>query len=171
MATFSLKKSNLLITTGTAGPAASTSRGLFHYNIGIKTKSHSRKINFNVFSFLHKLFVYTKFQAVNIKCVIRIFWLVQSHGKRRATSAAGIKKNPYGGWFLALKIIFYLRFCRISNYNHLKISLFIYLFFKPISHLIVLILITHWWHVNVMIIYFPTITSALFLKFGPYSLL
>lgn len=91
-------------------------------------KSHPGKVDFNNFGFFHKLFVNNKFKPFNIKGIICIFWLVQSHSKRWAASATGIEKNSYGSRFFPLKIVIDLRFGRICQVNHFITLLIGYLF-------------------------------------------
>jgi len=45
----------------------------------IKAKAHTVEINFNRLCFFHELFVYYKFNTFNVKKVVAVFRLIQSH--------------------------------------------------------------------------------------------
>lgn len=72
-----LKRSVAAGTTGTAGTAS----GLSKVYIGIKAESHPCKIDLNNLGFFHKFFVNNELKPFNIKRIICIFRLIQSHGK------------------------------------------------------------------------------------------
>lgn len=115
---FSKNQNRQSVTTGAAGTAAAAAR-CPKIHIGIQGEPHACEINLYAFSLLHKLFVHNKFMSFHIKGIIRVFRLIQSHGKGRSPSAAGIEKNPDRGGFLPLKIVINLRFGRICQFNHL----------------------------------------------------
>jgi hypothetical protein len=106
-----------LVSAG-AGRTATGASTLSQIDIGVEMETHPGEINFDIFGFFHKLFINNKFMSFNIKCIVCIFGLIQSHGKRRAASAAGVEKNPDGSGFSSLEIIIDLRFCRIRQFNH-----------------------------------------------------
>ena len=84
---------------------------------------HPGKIDFNGAGLRHKLFVYDKFKTLYFEVIIAFFRLIQSHGKGRTASAAGVQKNPNGSRLFPLKIVIDLRFRSISQLNHLTLSL------------------------------------------------
>ncbi len=105
------------LAAGAAGaPAAAAALPKIH--IGVKVKSHTGEVNLDFFSFCHKVFIDNKLKSFNFKRIICIFKLIQSHCKRWAASAAGVKKNSNGGRFFPLEVIVDLRFSRISQFNH-----------------------------------------------------
>lgn len=68
------------VAAGAAGSTTSAS-GLSKVHIGIKAESHPGKVDFNNLGFFHEFFVNNELKPFNIKRIICIFWLIQSHGK------------------------------------------------------------------------------------------
>lgn len=106
------------VSAGATGTAAATAR-CSQVHIGIQVKTHTCKIYLNTFSLFHEIFVHNKSVSIHIIGIIRVFRLIQSHGKRWSPSAAGIEKDPDRSRFLSLEILINLRFGRICQFNHL----------------------------------------------------
>jgi hypothetical protein len=76
------------------------------------------KIDFNGIGFFKKIFVDQILIAIDIKLLIHIVRLIQSHGQTGTASSAFIQENAYGLDFLSLEIFSNL-FCGLRcNVKH-----------------------------------------------------
>jgi hypothetical protein len=67
---------------------------------------------------LYEILVDDVLEAIDVKNLIGVFWLIQSQCQRGAASAAGVKEHPNGRDILAFKILSNLfGGCR-SDFNH-----------------------------------------------------
>jgi len=54
----------------------------------IELKAVYQIVDFDRLGFIHKIFINNIFESVNFKCLVGIFWLIQSHGQTRPASSA-----------------------------------------------------------------------------------
>jgi len=102
-----------------AGACSAALAASTQYDAGRDTESHFLKIHLDWCRFFQKILINNILISIHIINIIRIFRLIQSHGKGRAASSAFIQKDPNRRHCFILEIVSDL-FCRhFSNFNHL----------------------------------------------------
>jgi hypothetical protein len=103
---------------GTRRAAAGTSAAGTEVDGTVDLESVLLKIHLDGLHFLHEIFVDHVGESLDFIHVIGVFRLIQSHGQRRAASAALVEKDPNRGNVFAFEVFGDLLGRRWGNLNH-----------------------------------------------------
>jgi len=76
------------------------------------------EINLNGLSFFQKFCIYDEFKTIDVKRLVRIGKLIQSHGQAGAPSAAFVEENPDRFDIFSFEIFGNLLNCRLCDLKH-----------------------------------------------------